>query len=137
MQLSKKQIHILNQIQYAIASVIGVAFGIGLIPTLYDNVKQVIMVAITIQIFISFLRMRFLNVFLEIFLLGLGLLSLIPLLGYIFRFGGIFVAILEMVSFKNYILYRQMELRTLAKRPNKKTGKKPKTNFKDAEFKEK
>lgn len=144
--------NILNNTQYFISSIIAVSFGIGLVPTLYDNVFPIIMISLTAQLIISLGRVRLLNVFLEIFLIGAAFLSQIMLLGYIFRFVGIIFSIIEMASFKNGILYKQMEVRTF-RTSNKKRRKspagaaasinksksnvKPKTKIKDAEFKEK
>ena len=144
-RLSAKTISLLNNVQYFLSSVVAVSFGIGLIPTLYDDVFKVIMFVLTVQIVISLFRLRLLNVFFEIFLIGTGVLAYVPLLGYFFRVIGIFVSILELASFKNSMLYKQMEIRTFRtgkKRRGKNAGakvstKKTPVKFKDAEFSEK
>jgi len=143
---NNKNVQLLNNVQYFLSSVIAVCFGIGLIPTLYDNVVNVIMVALGFQIIISLFRGRLLNVFFEIFLIGLGALAYIPLLGYFFRFLGIIFSILEIASFKNTFLYKQMEIRTFrmnqksrgsSSKSKSKVSGKATPKFKDAEFTEK
>lgn len=137
---------VMNNIQYFISSAMGICFGIGLIPTFFDDVYKVIVALLIVQIIISIIRGRLLNIFLEIFLVGLAGLSLIPLLGYVARFLGIIFCILEMASFKNGFLYQQMDMRTFnsksgfkSKKPKSKKPqvKKPKVKFEDANFKEK
>lgn len=142
----KKNNKIMDNVQYFISSAMGICFGIGLIPTFFDEVYRVIVVLLIVQILISIIRGRLLNIFLEIFLVGLAGLSLIPLLGYVARFLGIIFCILEMASFKNGLLYQQMDMKAFNSKSGfnsksskgKKSGiKKPKVKFEDADFKEK
>lgn len=138
-----KRLPALNIVQYILAAFIGICFGIGFIPTFYGNVFPVIAVALVIQIIISIARLRFLNIILELILLGLSVISLIPILGYLFRFMGIIASIVELASFKNYQIYKHVEIITFGKNKKKENKKGVKANYKrpehyeDAKFEEK
>lgn len=134
----------LDKIQYFLSISIPILFTIGLIPTLFDNVFPTLVTIIIIQILISLLRFRLLNITIELILIGLSVLSLIPLLGYLFRFTGIILAILDLATFKSIVIYSKFEntaFKNTKKNPKpKKEFKKSKfnnSNVKDADFKEK
>ena len=135
---TKKKLNFLNTIQYTIGLILSIGFAIGLVPFYYDNISTYIIALIIIQLLLSLVRLRFLNVFLEVVLLGLAVVSLIPLLGYLFRLIALIVSVLDSSSFKHTFIYKRME--TVS---NNKTfgGFKKKqrtdTNFQDADFKEK
>jgi len=130
-----KKMKILDRIQYFIGVFIGILFVLGLIPFTFDKLYVLIKGLIIIQIIISLVRLRILNVILEIFILGLAFLSLIPLLGYLFRIVGLIMSILDFSSFKNYKIFKKVEIKKYY--PNKYKNKLKSTNFKEAEFKEK
>lgn len=148
-EFSERTNKLLNNVQYFLSAVIAVCFGIGLIPTLYDDVFKVVMVALSIQIVVSLLRVRLFNVLLEVFLVAFGFSSLIPVFGYVFRFLGIIFSVFEMASFKNFVLYRQMEMKTFhsnaggkkagggGKKAGVKKGVSGRGKVMDAEFSEK
>jgi hypothetical protein len=137
----------LNNLQYFLSSVMAFSFGIGLFPFMYKKVLPVIAVCLAIQVIVSVFRGRLLNVFLEIFLVGLAAISIIPVLGIITRFIGILFCILEMAAFKNGALYAQMDTRAFnsksgfkSKNSSRKKSaeiKKSDVKFADADFEEK
>jgi hypothetical protein len=137
----------LNNLQYFLSSIMAFSFGIGLFPFMYKKVLPVIAVCLTIQIIISVFRGRLLNVFLEIFLVGLAAISIIPVLGFITRLIGLVICILEMAAFKSGVLYAQMDTRAFnsksgfkSKNSSRKKSaeiKKPDVKFSDADFEEK
>lgn len=137
----------LDKLQYFLSIFIAILFGLGLVPFVYLGVFKFVMILILIQIIISAIRLRILNVIIELLLLGLGLFSLIPILGYLTRFFGILVSILEASSFKNSVIYQTIEINTINKFKSKKNkSKKDKSkkeeklnskNIVDAEFEEK
>ena len=133
----KKRISFMDHIQYFIGLFISILFLVGFIPFSFDNLFKLIIGLIIIQVIISLLRLRIFNILLELILLGLAIFSLIPVLGYFFRFLGFIVGILEMTSFKNYKLYKKVEITRFYPKKFKKKQIKNKVKFKDAEFKEK
>ena len=130
----EKKIQFLDNVQYVIALAIAILFLLGLIPLTFDDIYPLLILLVIIQLAISLIRLRFLNVILEVFIIGVALLSLIPLLGFPFRIIGFLLGLLEVVSFKNNSLYVQAENRTFKKK-KKKVKAKPK--FQEADFKEK
>ncbi len=140
----KKRLGVLDSAQYLIAIIIAICFGIGLIPFYYDEVFVVLISLIIVQIIISFVRLRLLNVIIEVFLLIISIIAIIPFIGYLFRIIGLLASLLEMLSFKNYIMYKNIEIRTFktdfskkeSKSNNKKIQKKS-IKAQDAEFSEK
>ncbi len=141
----KNEFSIFDRIQYFISIAIPILFFLGLIPTYYNNVFNTIIILLSIQLIISLFRFRLLNLFIELILIGLSVISLIPLLGYIFRFLGIIFAILDMASFKSTIIYTKFENMTFktnkqknqTKKSNKTKSKFESKNIKDADFEEK
>ncbi len=134
----------LNNIQYFLSSIMAISFGIGLFPFMYKKVLPVIAVCLGVQVLISIFRGRLLNVFFEIFLVGLAAISIIPILGFFTRLIAVLFCILEMAAFKNGVLYQQMDMRAFkskkgSKKRSKKSAeiKKPKVKFEDADFSEK
>ncbi|MCA9495904.1 MAG: hypothetical protein KC589_03095 [Nanoarchaeota archaeon] len=136
----QKRISIFDWIQYFISGIITICFVIGLIPGYYNKIATLLIAFIVVQILISILRLRLLNMILELFILLISIISLVPFLGWFFRFLGIITGILEMASFKNYKLYKQVEIKTFKrKNPNKAPIKKRIHDkpIKDADYKEK
>jgi hypothetical protein len=134
----------LSNIQYLLSSVLAICFAIGIFPFLYKKVVSIVIVCLGVQVLISVIRGRLLNVFLEIFLVGLAAISLIPILGLVASFFAMIVCILEMAAFKNGVLYQQMDMRAFnskkkSKSSSKKSAgiKKPEPKFEDADFSEK
>lgn len=150
--MNKKKYHFnenqfLDNIEYINSIIIAILFAIGLIPFTYSKVSSILITLILIQIIISAIRFRLLNVIIELALLILSIISFIPILGFITRFIGIIFAIIESASFKNKIIYEKIEINTINKfktKQNKKNNKqnnkeksKNKEKIYDAEFKEK
>ncbi len=88
-----KKIKILDIVQYLIASVIGIGFllwlmppGWNFLPTSYPELYKIVIAGIVLQTVLSIIRLRVFGVFLELFILLLALLSLVPYIGYFFRF---------------------------------------------------
>ncbi len=135
--INKKKISFLNNIQYFITLIISILFLVGLIPFSYGNLFNLIVGLIIAQVIISILRLRFFNVIIELLLLFLAIVSAIPVLGYLFRFFGFILGILDMILFKSLVLYQKVEIKNFYSKPFKKKQIKKRTNFKDAEFKEK
>lgn len=145
----KKKLSFFDYVQYFISMLISISFLLGLIPFFYDNVFRLAITLIMVQIIISLFRLRIFNILIELFLLFLSVISLVPVFGYIFRFLGFLVGILEMTSFKNYKLYKKIEVRNFypsgfnSKNNSQKDTKselkksKNKVKFQDAKFKEK
>lgn len=133
-----RKIDFLDTFQYIISIVIAVTFAAGLIPGLYGEVFIFTIAAIVIQILFSLIRLRLLNVILELFLLLFAVIGFIPVLGWIFRLVGFFGAILDMATFKSSHIYKKVQVKTFKPRPSKKKpAKKTVKKFKEAEFKEK
>ena len=137
---------LLNNIQHFLSSILAISFAIGIFPFLYKKVVIVVAVSLGIQVLISVFRGRLLNVFFEIFLVGLAALALIPIIGLVASFFAMIVCILEMAAFKNGVLYQQMDMRAFNSKGSKSNSskkkksaeiKKPKVKFEDADFKEK
>ncbi len=139
----KKKFSLLDTLQYTLAIIITICFGIGLIPTYYFQISIVLIGCIIVQLILSLLRLRLLNVILEIIILILAILGIIPVLGYLFRFIGLFGALLEMASFKNYKMYKQIEIRTFdnfsakKRKSNSKQIRKSNNKVVEADYKEK
>lgn len=137
----------MSNLQYFLASILAISFGIGILPFFYKKVVTVVAVCLGIQVLISVFRGRLLNVFLEIFLVGLAVISLIPIIGLVSSFFAMIICILEMAAFKNGVLYQQMDMRAFnsksgfkskSSKSKKKPGiKKPNVKFEDADFSEK
>lgn len=132
-----KKISIIDRIQYMISAIIAITFALGLVPGIYAEVFIFTIGAIVIQIVISLTRLRILNVLLELFLLLFSIIAIVPFLGWLFRLIGMLGSILDMATFKNYSIYKKVEVNTFKskKRPSKK--KKINNKFKDAQFEEK
>ncbi|NCC70790.1 hypothetical protein EOM09_04360 [bacterium] len=125
----------LASIQYVLSVFIVVAFILSLIPNFYDRIYIYLLILVLVQIILSVIRFKLLNVFFEIFLLALIIVGLIPYLGWLFRFLGVFISLIDMLLLKESKFYKMIEIRTI------KRIKKPKfnnsSNVKDANFKEK
>ena len=142
--MSNKNVNLLSNVQYFLSSILAICFAIGIFPFLYKKVVSIVAVCLAIQVIVSVIRGRLLNVFLEIFLVGLAALSLIPILGLVASFFAMVVCILEMAAFKNGVLYQQMDMRAFNSKNKTKTSKKkssgikkPEPKFEDASFSEK
>ena len=149
--MSKDVTKLLNNIQYFLSSILAICFMIGIFPFLYSKVVLVVAMCLGVQVLISIMRGRLLNVFFEIFLVGLAGISLIPIIGLVTSFAAMIVCILEMAAFKNGVLYKQMDMRAFTSKSgfkNKSSSssgsrkkpaqiKKPKVEFSEADFDEK
>ncbi len=139
----RRKIGFLDTVQYIIGIAIAVLFGVGLIPGYFGYVFPILVFVIIVQAVISLVRLRILNLFIELFMLVFAIIGIIPYFGYLFRFIGVLAAIIDLTSFKNYQLYKHIEIRTFKGHPNKgsthpKNEKKIRDkNVVDAEFKEK
>ena len=138
----KRRMGFLDNIQYFLALIIALLFLLGFIPLTYTGFYIIILFAIALQILLSIARLRIINVILELILLFLSVVSLIPLLGYFFRFLGIIATLLDMASFKNYRLYKTIEIKTFKPGKNKPKQKKPSkiknsSKVREAKFEEK
>jgi hypothetical protein len=131
----EKEISFLNSIQYIISIIIALLFILGLIPYTFKELFPILISLIIIQFFISIIRLRILNIFLELILILLSIFSIIPILGYFFRILGFLTAIIEIITFKNSIYYKKIEIITINKFSNKKQKKRP-TNNKIIDIKE-
>ena len=135
-----KKISTLDWIQYFISGIITICFVIGLLPGYYPKVATILIAFIVVQALISILRLRLLNFILELFILLISIISLVPFLGWFFRVLGVITGILEMASYKNYKLYKQVEIKTFRSKKPKNTPLKRKIHdkpVKDADYKEK
>lgn len=136
--VNKEKLNFLNIFQYTLSVVILFLFLFGLVPFSYYLVFYFLSILIIVQLIISLLRFRLLNILIELLILGLAILSLIPLLGYGFRFLAIFFLIFEFFSFKNNSIYYQSNIRVGISNKSKKASKKKENkNVKDASFSEK
>lgn len=144
----EKKFDFLSSIQYFISIFIAILFGFGLIPFQYNNIFEGILILIVIQIFLSLIRLRLLNVFLELILLLLAVISFVPFLGYVFRFIGMLFTILDMSTFKSAKIYKKVKIMTFdnfkskkgfnySNKNNKKSKKFDLKDIDDAEFSEK
>ncbi|MCA9486027.1 hypothetical protein H6501_02765 [Candidatus Woesearchaeota archaeon] len=129
----------LNILQYFIGAVILFLFLYGLIPGKYDDIFLYMLGAVTVQILLSLLRLRILNVVIELIILIFAIISGIPVLGYLFRLGGLILALLDLASFKSYVIYKTIKVRAFSSPWGKRNSEKKKvpTAAKDAEYKEK
>ncbi len=135
----------LNSLQFVLAFIITVLYGISLWqPYFYDNVSYLAL-AIVVQLIFSIVRFRIANILFEVILLILILPSLIPILGVITILFGFIISLIEIATFKHGTIYKTVEFRTFnnfnnkkQQTPNSKPSLKKKTvNFKEADFKEK
>lgn len=141
----------LKTIQYALAILIAILFGAGLIPFTFWSILPYLAGVIILQLIFSTVRFAIINIILELILLVLALLSAIPLLGYIFRILGLILALLEIGTLKSTVISRRVEYVVLNKKSdgsrngNAKQKEEVKTSVrarkasksKDAEFSEK
>lgn len=140
--MNQKTINILDLIQRSIAFVIGALFLIGLIPFYFDDVYGSLILLLAIQFVISISRLNIINIILEVILIVFAFFSLIPILGYIFRFLGFVLSLIDygFLNSNSMVKFYKFDFRNHPgeKTPNNKVkGKKKKPEFKDAEFKEK
>ncbi len=137
----------LDYIQYIISIIISILFALGLIPFFYINLVTILIILIIIQLVLSATRFRIMNIILELILLILSIFSIIPIIGFLTRFFGMLIGIIDTSTFKNYAFYEKIEIITINKFKDSKFGSKSKfsksrkgfnsNNFRDAEFKEK
>ena len=130
----------LDNIQYIVGIILTIGLGVSLIPGYYNKMSEIIITALVVQVIISGLRAKIINVFLELVILLLSLIGFIPFLGWFFRLVAFFISLLDMAALKNNIVSKQIEIRAF--KPNfrnkKKSAKKQeKETVVDAEFKEK
>lgn len=128
---------LINMIQYVISLCCAILFGLGFIPYYYDDVAKYLIAALVVNFLISLIRFRILNVFIQIFLIGLSVLSFIPLAGYLFRILGLIFSIVDMSTFKNVEIYKKVKVFTIKDTFDKKESKKKKDKVVDVDFKEK
>lgn len=107
---SNMNLKTLNIFQYCINIILLVLFFAGLIPYYYDNISKYIFLFLGIQIFISLLRLRFINVILELIILGLSVLSIIPFAGYVFRIVAILILFGDIATFKLIGIYKKVNV---------------------------
>ena len=135
-------------IQYILSTIVTLLFCIGLIPSLYIgyNLAKPIIIILIIQFLISIIRLRFSNVFIEVFLIILAFISVIPFFGYITRILGFIFSLLEIASFKYKKLYKRIQIKRFRRTPSqhRENTHKTKPRFKtskskihNAKFKEK
>jgi hypothetical protein len=114
MVIKKKVIYrkssFLDFFQYFIGIFISILYGFTLIPFHSIAIAPILAIALLIQLIFSAIRLRIINVFLELILLINILLSIIPLFGYVFRFLGIVLSILDMATFKSDVYYEKIEI---------------------------
>jgi glucan phosphoethanolaminetransferase (alkaline phosphatase superfamily) len=131
----------IGYIQNILGIIIAGGFGLGLIPFWYIVTFPIIIVCLIIQIIISVLRFKLLNLILQIFVLVLALLSLIPFIGVVFRFLGLVITIIDISSSNSahIVSFNTSGAQSFKKKKQPKEKKKvvKKKNFKDAEFSEK
>lgn len=91
-----------DRIGYLFSLVLIFCFVLGLVPYMYDDVFWVALVCVCSLLVVSFWRFRVVNILFEMVLFCLVLLSLFPVLGYVFRFLGIVVGLFELSTFKGF-----------------------------------
>jgi len=147
----EKNFLFLDWLQYLFAIIITILFLFSLIPFFYGYISKILVIILFIQLILSILRLKLLNIFLELILLSFALISFINIIpivfifiGYILRFFGLLFGIIEMLSFKNSKVFKIIEIVTTNKfrrktvRKSKKSPEKVKTEkFQEAKFKEK
>lgn len=126
----------LNTLQYIFSVVIAIIFGIGVFSTKYQELFPVILTFALIQLLITMLRFRILNLVIELFVLIFIILAWVPIIGWPFRLIGLIVVLIEMSVFKNITIQKKIQTIYFNNSKSKKK-KKTKTTFTDAEFKEK
>lgn len=134
-----KQKKIFDTIQYIISIAISVLFLIGLISKNFQENFQITAGLIIFQLLISIIRIRLINVIFEIPILVLALIGYIPYFGYLFRFFGFVLSVLDMSTFKSTTIHNKVNViyKNNVKKPQKKKSKPIQGNVKDAEFEEK
>ncbi len=132
-----------NSVQYIFSIVISLLFGVSLIPGNFGDMGGVLVIMILVQILISILKFNLLHLILEFVLLIFAILSFIPYLGYLFILIGFVLSLLDLVTFKNSAIYKQVNVRFDTSFSNKKKSQQKEKKVKhskdvvDAEFKEK
>lgn len=128
-----------NKVQYFIGMIIAILFALGFIPFFYLDVFPFLIVALAIQLVISILRLRIINVILICIMIVLSVASLIPIVGYLFRFLGFLTGLLDMASYKSTFVYKRIEKVRIDKGfgAEKSQRRKEKKDYKDAQFEEK
>lgn len=145
--MKKENKNIFDIIQYLISIAISILFIIGLISTKFQEYFQITIGLIILQILLSSLRIRLINIIIELSILIFALIGYIPYLGYFFRFLGFLVSLLDISIFKSQtidnkikIIYRNIKSKNYKENKNLKQkfySKKFENNIKDAQFKEK
>ncbi len=146
------KINILNSIQNLLSIVITFLILIGLIPFLYNDIYQSVVLLLTIQLLISLLRFRLINLFFEIMIIIFLSVAALPLfisikiiaiplaiLLYIFKIFALIIALLDMSAQKGTYVYKNINIKKQENKQNPKINKAKKyssNNIKDAEFEE-
>ena len=108
---SYKKPSLFDNVQYVISIVLTICLGMSLIPGYFGKVSGVIIAGLVIQLIFSGLRIKLINVFLELIVLLLSLVGFIPYLGWIPRFFAFFISLLDMASLNNNSVSKQIEIR--------------------------
>lgn len=145
--MKKENKNIFDTIQYLISIAISILFVIGLISTKFQEYFQITIGLIILQILLSILRIRLINIIIQLPILIFALIGYIPYLGYFFRFLGFLVSLLDMSTFKSQTINNKVNIiytnsRAKKSRENQKSKQKLysknfENNVKDAQFKEK
>lgn len=146
----------INLLQYIIGIIIFVIFLVSLIPGVYVQYYQILLLLILVQMLISISNGKIINFFFEIILLIFSLIIAIPILFssikslavilailvYVFKIVALPIAWLDFSIFKGSTLYQNFKyvnkfetIGNNSKKEKKSTKKKP--EFQDAEFEEK
>ena len=99
-------------LQHLVAIVLVVLLLLSLIPGYYSLFNFYFVILIVFQMVLSLLNMRFVNLFLETVFLVLAILGFIPYLGWLFRFVALPVSLIDMVSFREGVVFRRVEVFT-------------------------
>ncbi|MDA3854753.1 MAG: hypothetical protein PF569_00740 [Candidatus Woesearchaeota archaeon] len=146
------QTSILGTIQHILGMLIGGFLLLSLIPTVYQDIYQATIGLILIQIILSLIRLRIINLVLEIIILILALISIIPILisvkiiaiplailVYLLRIIALIIALIDSSSQNSPVVFAKMNLNNMRQKKEKpqKSKKLKDLNIQDAEFKEK
>lgn len=140
----QKSLKFFDMIQYILAITIVIGFASGIFG-LFTSFGMILIYIIIAQFLLSILRLKILNIILEIVLLilaiiSLGLNQISYFLAILFILIGFIASVLDLSTIKYFTVYKMVERRTFDSFGNKKKTiktKKKVNNFKDASFKEK
>jgi hypothetical protein len=145
--------NLLNSIQNILSLIIIFLILIGLIPFLYNDIYQNVILLLTIQILISLLRVRLINIFFEIIIIIFLSIAALPLfisikiiaiplaiVLYIFKIFALIIAMLDLSAQRGTYVYKNINIKKQENKQKpkiKKAKKYSSNNIKDAQFKEK